>query len=96
MLLERLEKLKEAGIAGIVSDPARLVSRAETPGEMRSMMSIATLALGLAIFGLFFAMVAGLRPTLNRRTLRMLYLTGVLTVAALIYLAYVMIFPEKF
>jgi len=26
----------------------------------------------------------------------MLYLTGVLTVAALIYLAYVMIFPEKF
>jgi len=26
----------------------------------------------------------------------MLYLTGVLTVAALFYLAYVMIFPEKF
>jgi len=26
----------------------------------------------------------------------MLYLTGVLTAAALVYLAYVMIFPEKF
>jgi hypothetical protein len=34
--------------------------------------------------------------TSDRKGLSMLYLTGVLTVAALFYLAYVMIFPEKF
>jgi hypothetical protein len=31
-----------------------------------------------------------------KRRVRVLYLTGVLTVAALFYLAYVMIRPEKF
>ena len=36
-----------------------------------------------------------LRPPLNEGAC-MLYLTGVLTVAALFYLAYVMIRPEKF
>ena len=59
------------------------------------MMSLATLALGLALFGLFFATGRRLRPPLNEEPC-MLYLTGVLTVAALFYLAYVMIRPEKF
>jgi F subunit of K+-transporting ATPase (Potass_KdpF) len=38
------------------------------------------------------------RPAKNfdRKDTRMLYLTGALTVVALIYLTYVMIFPEKF
>ncbi len=37
-----------------------------------------------------------LRPTLIQRKKSVLYLTGVLTIAALVYLAYVMIRPEKF
>jgi F subunit of K+-transporting ATPase (Potass_KdpF) len=38
------------------------------------------------------------RPASNfdRKDRPVLYLTGALTVAALIYLTYVMIFPEKF
>ena len=93
VLLDRLEKLKEQESQG----PYRILRdwfpSGNDPEEV--MMALATLALGLAIFGLFFAMVTA-ASTSNRKDLPMLYLTGVLTVAALFYLAYVMILPEKF
>jgi F subunit of K+-transporting ATPase (Potass_KdpF) len=44
----------------------------------------------------FFSQWSQPASTSNRKEASMLYLTGVLTVAALFYLAYVMIFPEKF
>ena len=52
-------------------------------------MALGTLALGMTLFGLVLRPGRGLRPTLNYReeACAVLYLTGVLTVRALIYLA---------
>jgi hypothetical protein len=48
------------------------------------------------LFWAFFLDGCCLQPAVKARNDRMTYLTGVLTVAALFYLVFVMIKPEKF